>query len=344
MGFTRFVEYLPGDPVPNDALPIRFPDIRERTGIEARHFAGPGDTIESMAVEASRRLFDALNIDGNDCSGLVLATSCVPNKDKAVRAMAVRVARVLGIDAASAEGVNFACSGFPKAVSVALERAHPRDAGRRRGADRHTLVIASERMHDLVDFSDESTAILFGDGAAATSLSPDGPHTILQAKAWEVEDCDCLIELKPALAMDIDGSVRSRHCVHMKGGPLYVDAPVSMFRIVREMMEEQRHSIAELGMIAHHQANGKFAKKLEKLRKRNGWDHVRVLDGIGRRGNVASASIPAVLAQFEQELPAGMIVACPTKGAGPDLRRGSLTEGIVLFRARGGFNLRAAAG
>src|SRR3989338_3652105 len=116
LGFSRFVEFAPGQKYTNDQLPVHFPNIEERTDIQARSIAGEKDSIVSMGIEAAKQLCTVLNIKGADCGGLVLA-SCAQNEgiDHEISKFAKQIAHALGIHG-SVRGVNFACSGFPAAV------------------------------------------------------------------------------------------------------------------------------------------------------------------------------------------------------------------------------------
>lgn len=327
-GFSTFVEYAPGCVVENADLPYKFSNIVERTGIVARHHAFSQDTIEAMGIEVVRALYHRLGICGRDCSGLVLATTCLNEGD---RQAATRAARVIAAGTnvrvgLHAIGVNYACSGFTAATAKAISIA------RGQADDRHVLVVTAERMSDIVDFCNEDTAILFGDRAAATSIAPGG-HPIFLARACEMDDDDRLLSLERMPdAVDKDGRRSTRTCLAMHGKALYKRVPGDMIRLVRSALAETGIPPDQLTTIVHHQANGRFAKRIAQGLVDEGMGHVRVVDQIARMGNVGSSSIPCALAQELDALPDGGVVACPAVGAGCDIARGKLTEGIVLFR------------
>lgn len=319
-GYTRFVDCAPGRVVANQDLPIPFANIAERTGILTRNFAHPEDTVETLAETAARKLFDALGIDGNDCTAFVLASSRFDTAT--VRELAELVARRLGI-AGEVDAVNFACSGFPAATVKAL------DMCRRLGG--HVLIVTVELLSRMVDFRDENTAILFGDRAAATTVHPAGRFEILDAHAEVLPDDKHMITVETICdALDEQGNVVRRQSLRMRGKDLYRMAPGKMLALAMEKDSVRRHG--EPSVIVYHQANGKFGEKMRKLLARDGFSEITVVDYIQHMGNVAGCSIPATLAKLQDELPAGKVVACPTVGAGPDLQPGTLTQGIVVFR------------
>lgn len=328
-GFTRFVEYAPGTSVANDELPMSFQNIERRTGIERRNIAGPDETVETMALEAGRRIFAALDLKGEDCNGLVLA-SCLGDS-KTLHGIARSVAKSLGIkgDHIRVSGLNYACSGFPAATEKALEYCTD--------PERHIVVITSEILSRLVDWQREDTAILLADRAAATTVCADGAHEILEAKAGYTDDSQELLVLKKIEdALDAYGHTEMRECIVMHGKELYRRAPAEMFELVQASLERLGLRLSDVSAIVQHQANGKFAQKLRKiLAEKDGGTDVRVVDGISRMGNVGSSSIPCALMQIQDGFEDGGIVACPAVGAGPDWQRGRMSQGIVTFRTSG---------
>lgn len=333
-GFTRFVEVAPGGIRANDTLP--YENIRERTDIVCRNIAGPGDTIESIGLQAVHALYETLNIAGRDCGGLVLSTSACTDDPHYAANAARRIAHAAGIrkDRAVIDGVNYACSGFPAAVARAQKITAERDG--------HVVVVSAEIFSRMIDWGDESTAVLFGDRAAATSLHTGG-HTVLESRAWELEDGDALIGLEHReVALSPEGETRPGEVLRMNGRALYRTAPGIMVRLVRESMERLGLRAADVSAIVPHQANGRFMRKIalllaEKDENRDGhsWDHVWIANEISHMANVGSASIPCALARIQDTLLPGRAVICPAVGAGPSFKGGTLTEGVLAFRMAG---------
>jgi|CXWL01.1.fsa_nt_gi 3-oxoacyl-[acyl-carrier-protein] synthase-3 len=327
-GFSRFIEVAPGRKTTNEHLPVFFPNIEERTGIHSRNIALSSDTVESMALEAARRLFEELNIKGTDCGGLVLSTSSRnENARGEVTALAKRLGMQVGIRDGRYAGVNYACSGFPAAVEAGLALAEE--------TDRHILVITSEIMSRLVDWSDESTAVLFADRAAATSIIAGG-HVILDAKAWEVDDEAGLIHLeRKTSALDTQCEQHERMCIRMNGHPLYRAAPGTMATLLRDSMQRCTLQPSDIVAVVPHQANSRFMEKIQKILMKDdadAWRHLWMVNQIDVMGNVGSSSIPCALAQLQDYFMPGKVVVCPAMGAGCDFEENKLTEGVLTFR------------
>ncbi len=132
--------------------------ITTRTGIKTRHIAGPDDTVTSMAVEAGRAALADAGVDPSEV-GLVVVASTT-HQDRAPYT-AGRVAAELGLSGRAAPiDINTACSGFEYAMGIA-------DQAVRTGAADTALVIGSEKLSGIVDWTDRSTCVLVGDGAGA---------------------------------------------------------------------------------------------------------------------------------------------------------------------------------
>lgn len=329
-GFSRFVDVAVGQPMANEQLPVPFPAIKERTDIESRSIARDVDTIASIGIEAGEELFRLLNISGKDCAGLILA-SCSGDKRERSRQQenARLIAASLGVshDHVHAVSTDFACTGFPKAVELALHMA--------KEVDRHILVITAEIMSRIVHWGEESTAILFGDRAGATTIIGGG-HEILDASAWEVDNPEEWLHLDTVVdAIDSRGELHPRACIRMNGRALYRHAPGAMVALIEDSMERLHISFDDVSTILPHQANGRFMDKIRTLLKRKYGtqaDHLWIVNEIARVANTAASSIPSALAKVQDTLMPGKIVICPAIGAGPSFKRATTSEGILTFR------------
>lgn len=322
-GFTKFVEYAPGRIVSNADLPIPFENITERTGIRSRNFVHREETIVSLGLTVAHKLFDSLGITGKDCGGLVLAST--GDSALALLESGKTLAGQLGIEG-SVDATNYACSGFPAAVAIARRRCIE--------SNKHILVLTVEILSRMLDFRDEGTAILFGDRSAATTVHRDGPLEIVDARAVRLNDERCLITVLPVDdALDDYGEVEARNVIRLQGKELYRMVPGRMVQLALSQEMLKRHG--QPVRIVHHQANGKFGSKMRKILERDGITNIDIIDFIQHMGNVASSSIPSTLAQIQDDLQVGELVACPSVGGGPDMKEGLLSEGIVLFRPAG---------
>jgi 3-oxoacyl-[acyl-carrier-protein] synthase-3 len=158
--------YRPARVVHNEEICARIDStdewIRRRSGIVTRRFAGPGDSVITMAVEAARKALAASGTDPADVGMVLLATMSFLEQAPAA---APRVAHLLGARSAGGLDISAACSGFSHALGLA-------DSLVRSGAVHHVVVVGSERMTDIVDPTDRGTAFLFGDGAGAVVVGP----------------------------------------------------------------------------------------------------------------------------------------------------------------------------
>ena len=136
--------------------------IRTRTGIRERRFAGVADTAATLGTEAARRALDAAGTDPRDVDLIVCATV---TPDLMCPATACLFQAALGCRTIPAFDVAAACSGFIYALSVAEQYV-------RTGAAKTVLVIGSDLLSRVIDFTDRNTCILFGDGAGAAVLGP----------------------------------------------------------------------------------------------------------------------------------------------------------------------------
>jgi 3-oxoacyl-[acyl-carrier-protein] synthase-3 len=137
--------------------------IIERTGIEARHIAGDGETTATLATLAAREALAAAGVDAGQVGLIVLATA---TPDQTFPSSATRVQTALGIDDCIAFDISAVCTGFLYALSVA-------DNMIKGGMTQYALVIGSETFSRILDWEDRTTCVLFGDGAGAVLLKAE---------------------------------------------------------------------------------------------------------------------------------------------------------------------------
>jgi 3-oxoacyl-[acyl-carrier-protein] synthase-3 len=240
--------------------------IRTRTGIEERHVGG---TTIGLSVESGRRALEMSGLDPSRIDALVLATT-TPDKQWGT---AAAVQNELGVRCGAFD-VNAACSGFV----YGLVTAHGLIA---MGADR-VLVIGTDSLSRITDYSDRSTAPLFGDGSGAVVIeSVDGGGQLL---GW---DLDADGSALPLLQAEVGGFIR------MEGKEVFR-------RAVRIMVDSAEKSMAHAGvtgddikLIVPHQANIRI---IQAACDRLGIPIERASVVIRRTGNTSSASIPLALA------------------------------------------------
>ncbi len=259
--------------------------IRERTGIRERRIAGTGEACSDMAVEAGRRALDAAGVAAADLDMILLATC---TGDYPLPATACLVQQHLGATKAAACDLSAACCGFVYALSMA-------DAYVKTGM-RHVLVVGSEVMSAVTDWTDRNTCILFGDGAGAAVVSAsDGDRGILST---HLRSDGNLCEL---IAVPGGGS-RTPACekvvaegmqfIKMKGNETFKVAVRMLEEIARETMEANGLQLKDLDLYVPHQANVRI---LNAVADRLGLPIEKVMLNLDRYGNTSAASIPIAL-------------------------------------------------
>jgi 3-oxoacyl-[acyl-carrier-protein] synthase-3 len=327
-GFTDFIDCsrdsVQFKTVLNEGLPNPFGKIKERTHIETRQIAYSTVDITAMTRLAITRIFDYLNIKGKDCAGVVLASCNSQDQSDALAKIASRAAETHGI--AISSSLNYACSGFPAAVERAQQM--PNDSGK------HVIIIMAEMLSKIVDWNDQNTAVVFGDGLAVTSILPGGKHEIIDSWArGNVEDPNNCLGFEEKLdTLTAEGNIEdaARLVITMgkHGGKyLYRNVPQALV----DLVANSRVGLEGANRIVPHQANGKFIEKMiaiiQKLKL-----NVPVVGTIAHQANTASASIPTALAKTIDTFEPGEIIACPAKGAGIEFETGKLTQGLLLFK------------
>ncbi len=259
--------------------------IRERTGIRERHIAASGEACSDLAVQAGRRALAAAGIAASDLD-LILVATCTG--DYPLPATACLVQHQLGATKAAACDLSAACCGFVYALSVA-------DAYVRTGM-RHVLVIGSEVMSAITDWTDRNTCILFGDGAGAAVVSAsEGERGILST---HLRSDGSLCEL---IAVPGGGSrtppsekvvAERTHFIKMKGNETFKVAVRTLEEIARETLEANQLQVEDLDLYVPHQANVRI---LKAVMERLGLPIEKVMLNLERYGNTSAASIPIAL-------------------------------------------------
>jgi 3-oxoacyl-[acyl-carrier-protein] synthase-3 len=253
--------------------------IVERTGIEARHIAGDGETTATLATEAARKALAAAGIEPERIGLIVLATA---TPDQTFPASATRVQTALGIDDCIAFDVQAVCTGFLYALSIA-------DNMLKGGMADHALVIGSETFSRILDWEDRATCVLFGDGAGALVL-----------EARETEDEGILVTRLHADGrhndlLYVDGGVSTTGTVgklRMKGKEVFRHAVTNLTDVLHEVLAASGHEAGEVDWVVPHQANKRI---LDATARKLGLDPDRVIVTVDQHANTSAASVPLAL-------------------------------------------------
>ena len=289
--------------------------IRERTGIRSRHIAGEGETTRSLAVAAARAALDQAGMKPDEIDLVILATS---TPDNTFPATATQVQADLGIHQGAAFDMQAVCSGFVFALTTA-------DALVRAGGVRAALVIGSETFSRILDWTDRTTCVLFGDGAGAVVLKAEtghhGPvkHGVLASKIHS--------DGRHGHKLYVDGgpsTTRTVGVLKMQGREVFKHAVGNISAVVEETVAAAGLSVADIDWFVPHQANLRI---LEGTAKKLGIPEDRFVITLDRHGNTSAASIPLALDEAVRDgrIRPGQLVLLEAMGGG-------FTWGAVLLR------------
>jgi 3-oxoacyl-[acyl-carrier-protein] synthase-3 len=259
--------------------------IRERTGIRERHIAAPGETTSDLAVEAARNALDAAGIAPEQLDLIVCATLTA---DTPIPSAAVWVQRKLGIGAPAFD-VNAACAGFSYALSTGTAFIES-------GQAETVLVIGAEVLSSVMDYTDRTTCILFGDGAGAVVLRPwESPGVLGSVLGADGRAAEILIipaggSAQPASHETVDAR---DHAIRMPNGrEVFKRAVVEMTNACRELLEKSGYAPEDVDVLIPHQAN---ARILIAVAERLGVPLDKAVVDVETVGNTSAASIPIAL-------------------------------------------------
>jgi len=254
--------------------------IVERTGIKQRHIASAGETASSMAEQAARKALAAAGLAAEALELIIVATT---TPDKVFPSTACLLQTRLGVRHCPAFDLQAACSGFIYGLSVA-------DQYIRSGMVKTALVVGSEVYSRIVDWSDRSTCILFGDGAGAVVLTADENPGIFSTHIHADGQYQDLLYLPNHHATAVE-TEESRY-LKMEGNEVFKIAVNTLGGIVSEALEANALPLSAIDWLVPHQANIRIiaatAKKLKMPLE-------RVVVTIDRQGNTSAASIPLAL-------------------------------------------------
>jgi 3-oxoacyl-[acyl-carrier-protein] synthase-3 len=259
--------------------------IRDRTGIAERHFAADNEVTSDLAVAAGRIALDTAGIAPEQLDLIVCATL---SPDTPIPSTAVWVQRKLGISAPAFD-VNGACAGFSYAFSTAtafIESGHAETV----------LVLGAEVLSRVMDWTDRSVCILFGDGAGATVLrrseEPGVIGSVLGADgtAAEILYIPAGGTARPASHDTVDAH---DHAIRMPNGrEVFKRAVVEMSNACRQLLEKSGYTADDVDLLIPHQAN---ARIMIAVAERLGVPMERAVVDVETVGNTSAASIPIAL-------------------------------------------------
>ncbi|HEX3158162.1 MAG TPA: beta-ketoacyl-ACP synthase III [Gemmatimonadaceae bacterium] len=260
--------------------------IMERTGIAERHIAGEGDSTCSMATAAARQAMEQAGVQAGELDTIILSTA---TPDRLLPATAVDVQAQLGATRAAAFDVSAACSGWLYGLIAA-------EGLLAAGSAETVLVVGSEKMSAIVDWTDRSTCVLFGDGAGAAVLTrANGNRGILSSfMRSDGTLAELLYRPHGGACMPLSEEVLAgrTHFVKMAGREVFKHAVRSMSEACDRALDSAKLTGTDVDLMIPHQANVRI---IEATAKHASIGMDKVFVNVDRFGNTSSASIPIAL-------------------------------------------------
>ncbi len=293
--------------------------IVQRTGIRERHIVDPGVATSDLAAEAARKAIERAGLTPDDIDVIIVGTV---TPDMMFPSTACVLQHKIGARHAWGFDLSAACSAFTYALTTGSQFVAS-------GAYEHALVVGADVMSSIIDYTDRTTCVLFGDGAGAVVVraAKDGESAIIDFE-HEIDGGG-----GPALKMPAGGSLmpashetveRRLHYVKQDGATVFKFAVRKTEEISRRLIERNHLTPNDIDLFVSHQANGRIIQSAsEKL----GLDPAKVVINIDRFGNTTAATIPLALndAMCSGKLKKGSLVLLASVGAG-------FTVGGVLLR------------
>jgi len=256
--------------------------IRARTGIERRHIAAEDETTCDMSEAAAREAMTAAGVSPKDIDLVIVGTT---TPDQIFPNVGCLLQARLGIHGCAAFSVEAACTGFIYALGIA-------DKFIRTGAARTALVVGAETISRMVDWTDRSTCVLFGDGAGAVVLRASEESGIISTHLHADGKYKELLHVPSGVSQGYDKVQAGEAFMQMQGNEVFKMAVNTLGRIVDETLDASGLKKSDVDWLVPHQANIRIitatARKLNMS-----MDHVVVT--VDETGNTSAASIPLAL-------------------------------------------------
>jgi 3-oxoacyl-[acyl-carrier-protein] synthase-3 len=256
--------------------------ITERTGIKKRHLAADGETTCDLAVHAAGSALDAAQITSDAIDLIVFATT-TPNQ--VFPSTACLLQQRLDIHGCAAFDIQAVCTGFVYALGVA-------DKFIRCGAAKNALVVGSETLSRIVDWTDRGTCVLFGDGAGAVILQASDEPGILSTHLHADGQYKDLLTVPSGISDGYEDVQAGRAYVKMQGNEVFKMAVNTLGRIVDETLAANQLEKSDVDWLVPHQANIRIISATAKKLKMS---MDRVVVTVQEHGNTSAASVPLAL-------------------------------------------------
>jgi 3-oxoacyl-[acyl-carrier-protein] synthase III len=301
--------YLPAEILTNADIAKRVDTsdewIIERTGIKSRRIAAPNEMTSDLAIAAAKAAIADTGVAPSSIDLIVLATA---TPDRTFPATAARVQAALGTTSGAAFDVQAVCSGFIYALAVA-------DNFLARGQAKRALVIGAETFSRILDWTDRSTCVLFGDGAGAVLLEACSQA---EANGRGILSTYLRADGRHEDLLYVDGGPSSTQTVghlRMQGNQVFRHAIVNLAEAVEKVAIKAGIELSEIDWLVPHQANRRI---LDGVARKLNLSPDRVVVTVDQHGNTSAASIPLALdvAVRDGRIQRGQLVLMEAMGGG----------------------------
>jgi 3-oxoacyl-[acyl-carrier-protein] synthase-3 len=289
--------------------------ITQRTGIRQRHFAADDELTSDLGIAAAKQALVRSGIAAQDIDLIICATA---TPDRTFPATAVRIQAGLGITNGAAFDVQAVCSGFVYAMTTA-------DNFLKTGLFKRAIVVGAETFSRILDFSDRTTCVLFGDGAGAIVLEAQPQKGTRDDRGILATRIRSDGRYEDLLYVDGGpGSTKTTGHLRMNGREVFRHAVQKISGVIEETLVETGYAAEEIDLFVPHQANQRI---LDGIAKRLNVSPGKIMTTLAKHGNTSAASIPLALNQAfeEHRLKEGSLVLMEAMGGG-------FTWGAVLAR------------
>jgi 3-oxoacyl-[acyl-carrier-protein] synthase III len=288
--------------------------IRTRTGVERRHIAAEEQSTSDLCVAAAKQAFDAAGVGIDDIDLIVVGTT---TPDLIFPNIATLIQEKLGIHGCPAFSIEAACTGFIYALSTA-------DKFVRAGESKCALVIGAEILSKIVDWTDRTTCVLFGDGAGAVILQPSDEEGIISTHLGADGQYKDLLYYPYGASNQLHKTAGDDAKIIMKGNEVFKVAVKTLGGVAEEALKANNIEKDALDWLVPHQANLRI---IQATAKRLNLPMEKVILTVQDHGNTSAASVPMALdvGVRDGRIQRGQLVLMEAFGGG-------FTWGSVLMR------------
>ncbi len=271
--------------------------ITTRTGIkERRILKGEGLGMSYMGIKAVEELFEKRGIDGSEIDVVIC---CTATSDMPVASSAAYICNKIGAKNAFGFDLQAACSGFLYGLATG---SHYIESGRYK----KVLIVAGDKMSSIIDYTDRTTCVIFGDGAGAILLEPNEEgygvqDSILRSDGYGRE----FLYIKAGGSMypaSAETVAKREHYVHQEGQQVFKFAVTNMAEVSAQIMERNNLTSDDVNWLVPHQANKRI---IDATAQRMGIGSEKVMLNIHRYGNTTNGTLPLCLWDYEKQLKKG---------------------------------------